>query len=254
MKIQIEARWPRVLQSRLRRFVVAAIVAVFALGVPSALAIHDFTDVPNAHPFHFEIGAVKDAGITAGKTCVPPGTPPTYCPVEPISREAMAAFMSRGGGRLASEQNPVDVTSPIASGGDTLVTDVDVVVGGVGGQQLVFLNATFTAFATVSGPCTFGLRLWEGGVGTGTEVAETFEQFAIAGYNQRTFTVSGAVLASSGSHQYELSMAHSCSASVSITGMNYVAATFPFGWNGTNIVEGREPPTVNRNGTTPAGS
>ena len=80
MKIQIEARWPRFLQSRPRRFGVVALVTLFALGVPSALAVHDFTDVPDGNPFHAEISALKDSGITGGKTCVPPGRRPRSAP------------------------------------------------------------------------------------------------------------------------------------------------------------------------------
>lgn len=248
MKIQIESRWPRVLQSRLRRFVVAAIVTVFALGVPAALAIHDFTDVPDANPFHDDIAAIKRAGVTSGKTCVPPGTPPTYCPAEPITREAMAAFMHRGAGRIASEQVDFVTSVPVLS--ETEVTDADVTVGGVAGQQLVYLQATFTAFATVTGPCNFGIRLYSGTVAGGTLIQTNFDEFSTSGANQRTFTISDVVLATSGFHSYALGVVHDCSGAVSISGMNMIAATFAFGGNGTNIVIGS--PEEPGRGTTPA--
>jgi hypothetical protein len=235
--------------SRRALIALAGLGATLVVAVPGALAIHDFTDVPDAHPFHAEIAAVKDAGITAGKTCVPPGTPPTYCPSEAITREAMAAFMHRGAGRIASEKF---FASPIVAGPNALVADADVTVGGVNGQQLVYLNATFTAFsASVAAPCDFGIRLWEGGVDTGTLLATGFDDFPVAGENSPTFTISTVVLATSGFHQYQLSLAHNCSTDVGITGFNYIAATFAFGGNGTNVVIGGKSATGNANAVNP---
>jgi hypothetical protein len=94
-------------------------VAALALAVPAfVIASHQFTDVPDSSPFHGDIGAIKDAGITAGKTCAPPGTPPTYCPAENVTREAMAAFLHRGFGRVALATFPTtDV--PFAEGTST---------------------------------------------------------------------------------------------------------------------------------------
>src|SRR5262245_1843827 len=87
---------------RTRRAALALALAVgLALGVPIAWASHLYTDVPDSNPFHGDISAVQYAGITGGKTCTPPGTPPTYCPQESITREAMAAFVHRGFGRAA---------------------------------------------------------------------------------------------------------------------------------------------------------
>ena len=138
MKIQIDVRWPRFLRDRPRwaRFTVVGLVAAGVLAVPVAWANHDFTDVPAASPFHLAISAVKSAGITSGKTCVPPGTPPTYCPAEDITREAMAAFVQRGMGR----SDRVATTTPPALPDNftpTVVTSDDLVVGGVAGQQFV---------------------------------------------------------------------------------------------------------------------
>ena len=78
---------------RRRWIALAALVGLLAIAVPSALAIHEFTDVPDANPFHGDISAIKGAGITSGKTCVPPGTPPPYCPTAFLPRAAMAAFV-----------------------------------------------------------------------------------------------------------------------------------------------------------------
>jgi hypothetical protein len=123
--------------------VVASIVGLLTVAVPVAWASHQFTDVPNASPFHDDIGAVKDAGITAGKTCTPPGTPPTYCPSESITREAMAAFVHRGFGRVADNE---DGNFSLDGGALTDVAVITVSVGGTaGGTQFVKLDGTVGA-------------------------------------------------------------------------------------------------------------
>lgn len=97
------------------RIALAVLGLALVVGVPVALASHQFTDVPDSNPFHGDISAITDAGITSGKTCVPPGTPPTYCPSENITREAMAAFVHRGFGRVATTyMSPQDVPSDFA--------------------------------------------------------------------------------------------------------------------------------------------
>jgi hypothetical protein len=50
-----------------------------------------FTDVSSSHPFFEEISWMADAGVTTGF----PGPPLTYRPAQPVSRQAMAAFMQR---------------------------------------------------------------------------------------------------------------------------------------------------------------
>jgi hypothetical protein len=114
--------------------------------VPVAWASHVFTDVPDSSPFHDDISAIAGAGITAGKTCDPPGSAPTYCPSEPITREAMAAYVHRGFDRLGwgysnytelSEAAPYQFLAPIT-----------VTTGGVpGGTQIVLLTAQLNVSA-----------------------------------------------------------------------------------------------------------
>jgi len=138
-------------RSRKHVLVLAAAVVVFALGVPAAFAIHDFTDVPNANPFHDDIAAIKRAGITTGKTCVPPGTPPTYCPTEPITREAMAAFVHRGLGRVAFQQG---LETALSSAADTDLASVTIRAGGVpGGTGFIVMSAPVTAIITSTTGC-----------------------------------------------------------------------------------------------------
>jgi hypothetical protein len=145
---------------RWRRWVaLGGLVGLLAVAVPVAWASHQFTDVPDSSPFHGDIGAVKDAGITAGKTCVPPGTPPTYCPTEGITREAMAAFVHRGFGRAG-----LSSTLEVAIG-DAIVDlgAVTIDVGGVtGNTQFVKLDAAVTTYIGSSSgcPCETQYIIW----------------------------------------------------------------------------------------------
>lgn len=69
----------------------AALVAVLSVGASTAIAGELlFTDVPEEHPFHDEIAAVAQAGITTGYP------DDTYRPSDPVTRQAMAAFLGRG--------------------------------------------------------------------------------------------------------------------------------------------------------------
>jgi hypothetical protein len=132
---------------------------LLALGVPSALAIHDYTDVPDSNPFHSDISAIKGAGITGGKTCVPPGVPPTFCPSEDITREAMAAFVHRGNGRSS-----LSTTNEVSVGDDPVeLASLSIDVGGVAGQtQFVKLDAAVTAYIDdgTGCPCETAFVIW----------------------------------------------------------------------------------------------
>jgi hypothetical protein len=130
---------------------------MLAVAVPIAWASHIFTDVPDASPFHGDISAVQYAGITGGKTCVPPGTPPTYCPQESITREAMAAFVHRGFARVAYGGTSL---FPLSNTGTPVnIATITLDIGGVpGGFQFVKLDAAVgTSTQSAAGcPCATG--------------------------------------------------------------------------------------------------
>jgi hypothetical protein len=82
-------------RSRPRPLLIAVLV-LLALGTAVAAAGAGplrFTDVPPSHPFEREISAVASGNIAAG---YPDGT---FRPGDPITRQAMAAFLARGLGR-----------------------------------------------------------------------------------------------------------------------------------------------------------
>ena len=207
MKIQIDVRWPRWLQSRRRRFAVTAALTLVLLGVPSALAIHDFTDVPNASPFHSAISAVKAAGITAGKTCVPPGTPPTYCPTEDITREAMAAFVQRGMGRIEQDTD-TDSTNLPEVGTVVELLQGDMIVGGVSGTQYVLVHGWYSVdtTGTIGGSCEFRsqIHMDEGLPTSAVSDAQFTEVEANDGDIDTTIHITYAFIAASGVHNFAI--------------------------------------------------
>jgi len=76
------------------------LTALLTLPLGVVLASHQFSDVPNSNPFHGDIDALVDSGVTAG--C---GNG-KYCPKANVTREQMAAFLNRLGA-LAPGKPPV---------------------------------------------------------------------------------------------------------------------------------------------------
>lgn len=84
-----------------RKAAIFGVIAALILALPMAvLASHQFTDVPNDHPFHADIDAIKDAGVTGGCTAT------KYCPGSFVTRGQMAAFLNRLGA-LQAGKTPV---------------------------------------------------------------------------------------------------------------------------------------------------
>jgi hypothetical protein len=83
------------------RGVVIAVIAAAALAFPlGVLASHQYSDVPDSNPFHADITAITNAGVTTG--C----GGGLYCPTANVTREEMAAFMNRLGA-LGPGKTPV---------------------------------------------------------------------------------------------------------------------------------------------------
>jgi hypothetical protein len=138
-------------------------LAATAIGVPIALASDLFTDVPDSNPFHNDIGAIARAGITQGKTCDVPGVAPTYCPSENVTREAMAAFMHRGFGRVAAAGDSVEA---FTSGADISLGSISLTPGLpatalAGAGAFIKVDATINVVAnnTAGCPCVFWFQL-----------------------------------------------------------------------------------------------
>ena len=85
-----------------RRLTLLLVTLALALGAPFgiALANHQFGDVPTGNPFHGDIDALADSGVTLG--C----GDGNYCPKAFVTREQMAAFLNRLGA-LGPGKTPV---------------------------------------------------------------------------------------------------------------------------------------------------
>lgn len=81
------------MRSMLAKFKPKAFLVIFTIVLvvaPSAaLAVHNFSDVPDSHTFHNDIQWMFDNGMTSG--C---GSG-NYCPQDDVTRGEMAAFMKR---------------------------------------------------------------------------------------------------------------------------------------------------------------
>jgi hypothetical protein len=223
----------------LRQAVVVGCLAALVLAVPLAWAAHEFTDVPDASPFHDSISAVKTAGITGGKTCVPPGTPPTFCPEETIVRQAMAAFLHRGLARVATgERLRVNVLDLTGSYQDVAVLTIE--VGGVPGEtQFVQVDGVLATTTDGTGcPCTTGMNVTQDGSTTGSTLLQqvTNGTDLVEGRNDQTATYSGVFpVESGGTYSFRLQARRQPTTGFTGTVAAYgslTAITAPFGANG----------------------
>ena len=129
-----------------------SVVLMLAIAVPvSVWASHHFNDVPNNHPFHSEISAIADAGITKGYT------DGGYHPRDPITRQAMAAFLERGLGRVGINSTGPSGVQLAPSFGMTNLTHVMIETGATGAGSNGFVHlvgtAQFTSTAPSACPC-----------------------------------------------------------------------------------------------------
>lgn len=84
-----------------RRVTLIGFFAAIVLAVPmGVLASHQFTDVPDDYPYHADIDALVDSGVTGG--C----GGGKYCPASYVTRGQMAAFLNRLGA-LGPGKTPV---------------------------------------------------------------------------------------------------------------------------------------------------
>ena len=214
------------------------------------LASHQFGDVPNGHPFHSQIDAIAEAGITAG---FPDGG---YHPDEAVTRQAMAAFMHRGFGRVGLSTGSllnaiVSVEAGSTSSGAVAVQQLTITVpgatNGFSPVQVVYLTGRvsfFDSMSTAEGcPCEFAARFRDTATNATTGgFLETFESDSASAFT-RGIDVFGAFLAAPGAHTYELQVYLSYRAvdtsatSFSLDPTSRLSAmTFPFGPTGANTL------------------
>jgi hypothetical protein len=215
--LQLESeRRPRrrlaIAAGRRSRMLVALGLAV-ALVLPAvALASHQFSDVPNSNPFHDDIAAIAYAGITAGFG------DGGYHPSDPVTRQAMAAFLHRSGGTvaLAKGTDPVTLTVDALvdsyASGFVPVRQLTVIVPGTnnpfGPEQLVHLQGHVDVYTevlnSVAGcPCEFAAFFRE--TTADTFLFAEFQTFeSMTPYFIHSFEAEELFAASPGVHTYEL--------------------------------------------------
>jgi hypothetical protein len=137
-----------------RRVAILLATVALALSVPLAVfASHQFTDVPNSNPFHGDIDALVDSGVTFG--C----GGGRYCPKANVTREQMAAFMNRLGA-LAPGTTPVVNATRLDGIDSTHILPGGALASGstVRGTYAVEYTATLAGNRGIS-PIPFGFTL-----------------------------------------------------------------------------------------------
>ncbi|MEO6350327.1 MAG: S-layer homology domain-containing protein [Candidatus Limnocylindrales bacterium] len=246
MRITIELRRPA------QRSVVLTI-ALLLLVVPGvALASHQFLDVPNSNPFHDDIGAIAEAGITTGFG------DGNYHPSDPVTRQAMAAFMHRGFGRVALADGAavmtasVDVLAGSVSSSFVPVRQVTIEVPGqnttFNPNQLVFVHGRVTLLADMTSniagcACEFAARIKDPFGNLSGIQTQTFFAGATTDLQQFEYylDVDALFTIPPGSRTFELQVSlNNRDISTSAYSFNLAdrsalsAMTFPFGSTGTN--------------------
>jgi hypothetical protein len=225
------------------------LIAAVLLGVPAvALANHDFPDVTNSNPFHDDISAIAHAGITSGFG------DGNYHPADPITRQAMAAFMHRG---LSSVSISVGTTLPgsniILPPAMALSTSLQAVRSltiTVPGSNNAFMpsqkvhlvgrvafNASMTTNAMTQGcPCEFTALIRDmATMAASTSQTQTFESTSSTAFGY-SFDAEAVFVAEPGSRTYQLEVQLSNRATgtaMSVFGLDQKtslsATTYPFG-------------------------
>jgi hypothetical protein len=130
ISITVELRRPA------RRYV-ALLLGVLVLGIPAvALASDRFIDVPDGHPFHEDIDWLADYGITTGFS------DGTYRPNDPVTRQAVAAFLHRFSNEFEWVDTAVDPDASAGFSADAYCPDDKRAIAGGGRTDITDLYIT----------------------------------------------------------------------------------------------------------------
>ncbi len=243
---------------------VVGVAGALAVAVPIAWASDLFGDVPNTNPFHDDIGAIAQAGVTKGCSTT---TPPNYCPSANVTREAMAAFMHRGFGRVAFGSDDTAVLNT-ASTDDATPTDqslfaIDITPGLpsgalTGAAGFVKADAEVRLKLTSAGsscPCLVHLSLWspDNADNSGFLDGAFYAEARLSATDPvATVPITGAMKVTSSGTKTVWVVGHYHGTAETFTVFSNVSLTYlPFGPAGTNVgptavsaAAGREHPKV----------
>jgi hypothetical protein len=237
VRITIELRRPA------RRSIVLILATVLLLVPGIALANHQFGDVPQNNLFHDAISNVAGAGITAGFG------DGGFHPADPVTRQAMAAFLDRGLGHAGVTTTvdpsavPVTVNSGETAGEGSPVMSLTIDVPGAPNAfspvQNVYVYGRVALHDAMSTsldgcPCEFSAFVFDSAGGQIFGNADTFQTTSTDDF---TFTVDveGLFVAPPGPRTYILGVMLSnrdtsaTSASFDLAPTSLLSAlTFPF--------------------------
>jgi hypothetical protein len=137
--------------ARRRRAVLVLGMVLALVAAPAiVLASHQFSDVPTSSPFHANIARLVDTGITAG--C---GSG-RFCPKSAVTREQMAAFLTRGLGTTAASYTEI----PLEDSATTYAGAIGIRAGGTsGGTGYITVTADVSVFVTDPTICPCGIQI-----------------------------------------------------------------------------------------------
>lgn len=152
---------------------VATALVILLLGTAVggvAMAADDFSDVPDSHPFHDDIGWLADSGVANG---FPDGT---YHPSDPVTRQAMAAFLRRLAGADPAVDPVVDAASVGGMTADELDSDVRYYKHT---GQLVIPDGGTAALLTTIAAVNMDINCMETSAGAGEVTVKDFRLTAV---------------------------------------------------------------------------
>lgn len=218
-------KWP------VLRVLALVMMVTAAIAIPTdTSASHNFSDVPTSLIFHEEVSRIADAGITTG--C----GGGKYCPFDPVSRLAMAAFMNRGFGRVAMDNTLIQDT---VSSVDFFVPigEITIDVPGAGGsaKQFVEVRGQVVVEDTFSTcPCFVFADVFDP---TNELLDPADSVYDLVGLVE-TVNVSWVFEASpTGPHTYQMWLGTSDAAlDLTLSDLVLTATTYPFGADGGSVL------------------
>jgi len=208
-----------------------ALMVVLAISIPTdTRASHDFNDVPTNMLFHAEVSKISDAGITTGCGAG------KFCPTEFVERRAMAAFMTRGFGRVALDDYQW-ITTIKDLDGEARVARIYIKVPGAGASatQFVEVRGRFVAVDTSAAcspvPCYVNARIQDDldpGLPTATSSS------ALTAFD--TIEASWVFAATPGFGWYSLMVETDAQLDLDLYDVVMTATTYPFGGQGGDVL------------------
>jgi hypothetical protein len=228
------------------------VVLALAIGVPASVwATHEFFDVSNSNPFHDDISAILDAGITTGFG------DGGYHPAANVTRQSMAAFLHRGLGRVAfGKTSDWSAANLVVGSTATILASVAIDSGAesAGGSGFVQLTGVAHILSTspATCPCHVELSIWDTVSNTQLTVTKADVPSLANEYASSFAAVSvtaAALLPANTVGRYALK-ATRFDSSTAIEGTGSLMATYvPFGAGGTDVLAYCSPDEAEPNDT-----